>query len=231
MTRPRLILAFAVAFAVLILAPAFLHQPFPLNRLMDCGDALDLLTPLVMLPLYWLLFTDAGRRTRGRRATLTFLVFGALWILGQGMHLSANSIGNLMGHGESPTHNLVHFYDEVLSHYIWHVAIIGMSVILVVGRREPEGSAPPTSWGRESPSGFLYGFTYFCAVNEGGTVPLGLPAAIVIPAAILVTRRGGARRGNLTTFFFLGYVIALAFFVGWFARWGGFPEFSEKGII
>ena len=36
---------------------------------------------------------------------------------------------------------------------------------------------------------------------------------------------------NLVGFFFLAYAIALLLFAVWFARWGGFPEFSAVGLI
>ena len=67
--------------------------------------------------------------------------------------------------------------------------------------------------------------------GEGGTVPVGLPAAISIPLVLLVTRRLDLRSRNLTAFFFVGYVVAVLLFAGWFAYWRGFPEFSETGMI
>ena len=130
-TRQSLILLFALAFALLIAGLPLLGQPFPGYPLMDWADVLDIATPLVLMPLYWLLFTDAGRVYRTLYLALAFAVLAALWAEGQGMHLSANSIGNLFGGGTTEVHTLIHFYDEVLSHYLWHLGIIGLSILLL----------------------------------------------------------------------------------------------------
>jgi hypothetical protein len=225
------ILLFAACFAFLILAPPFLGIPLPAYPLMHWADALDLLTPLVLIPLYWMLFSGSGRAAPPRSLVLIFLVLGALWTLGHGMHLSANSISNLLGPGSSAVHQLVHFYDEVLSHYLWHIAIVGLSVLLLAGPAMAQPQAAPVPWGIILPSALLYGFTYFAAVNEGGTVPFGLPAAALIVLALLLRRRTSIRSDSLTAFFFFGYAIALILFAVWFGYWGGFPEFSATGLI
>ena len=47
MTRsPRLVLPFALLFALMIMAPAFLSQQFALYELIKVGDVLDIFTPL-----------------------------------------------------------------------------------------------------------------------------------------------------------------------------------------
>jgi hypothetical protein len=230
-TRQSLILLFALAFALLILGPVLLGQPFPGYPLMDWGDVLDIATPLVLLPLYWLLFTDAGRVYRTLPFALAFAVLAALWAEGQGMHLSANSIGNLFGGGTTEVHTLIHFYDEVLSHYLWHLGIISLSILLLAAPYGDPAFASAPRWGIIIPSAVLYGFTYFAAIDEGGTVPLGLPAAVLIVVWLLVRKRNEIRTQNLVAFFFLAYVIALLLFAVWFARWGGFPEFSAVGLI
>ena len=71
--KPSLILLFAAAFAIFILSPALLGIPFPGYRLMHWADILDLLTQLALIPLYWLLFTDSGRRAQSRRIVIAFL--------------------------------------------------------------------------------------------------------------------------------------------------------------
>ena len=146
------------------------------------------------------------------------------------MHLSANSISNLFGGGTTEAHTLIHFYDEVLSHYLWHLGIIGLSILLLAAPAAiPLYLAP--RWGIIIPAAVLYGFTYFARIDEGGTVPLGLPAAPLIVVWLLVRKRNDIRTQNLVAFFFLAYVIALLLFAVWFARWGGFPEFSEVGLV
>ena len=230
-TRSSLILAFALVFAAFILIPPFLSQPFPAYPLIHWADVFDLLTPLVLVPLYWLVFSDSGNMTRGLRLTAAFLVLAALWTLGQGMHLGANSINNLLGAGSGDVHGLVHFYDEVLSHYLWHAGIAGLSILLVFAASPHPPAATPVRWGLVATSAIVYGLTYFLAINEGGTVPLGLPAAILIPVAVLAFRRQDLRTHNLIAFFFASYILAVVLFVAWYAYWGGFPEFSEVGLL
>ena len=230
-TRSSLILLFALSFTFFIVAPPFLGQPFAPYPLMHWADVLDVLTPLVLIPLYWLLFTDSGRTLRGLRLIVAFLVLAALWTEGQGMHLSANSIGNLLGRVATGVHDLVHFYDEVLSHYLWHTAIAGLSILLALAPVDVLSKSLPMQWALVVPSAILYGFTYFAAINEGGTVPIGLPAAILIPLALLIAKRHQLRSHNLIAFFFLGYAIAVVLFAAWFAYWGDFRQFSEAGLL
>lgn len=230
-SKQPLILVFAISFTLLTLAPPLFDQPFYGYTLIHWGDVLDIFTPLVLLPLYWVLFTDAGRLHRVLTPVLIFTSLGALWAQGQGMHLAANSISNLLGAGGTELHALIHFYDEVLSHYLWHLGIIGLSILLVVvSTSDPVPGAVP-HWRIIIPSAVLYGFTYFAAINEGGTVPLGLPAAALIVVGLLIGKRNDIRTKNLIAFFFLAYLLSLLLFTAWFARWGGFPEFSEVGLL
>ena len=230
-TKQWLILLFALAFALLLLGPPLLGQPFPGYPLMDWADVLDIATPLVLMPLYWVLFTDAGRVYRTLALTLAFVVLAALWTEGQGMHLSANSIGNLFGGGTTQVHTLIHFYDEVLSHYLWHLGIISLSILLLAVSYSDPVSASAPRWGIIIPAAVMYGFTYFAAIVEGGTVPLGLPAAVLIVVWLLARKQNEIKTHNLVGFFFLANAIALLLFAVWFARWGGFPEFSAVGLI
>ena len=229
-TRSSVILAFALAFSAFIIMPALLGKPFPPYPLLHWADIFDLFTPLVIIPLYWLVFRDTTRAARGITSTIAFLVLASLWVEGHGMHLSANSISNLLGTGSTTIHDLVYFYDEALSHYLWHFAIIGLSVLLLSLIKSSPDSAT-VHWPLIGPSAVLYGFTFFLAVNEGGTVPLGLPAAALIALWIAFSRRHLARSHNLVAFFVVGYGVAVALFLGWYVYWGGFPEFSEVGLI
>lgn len=227
-SRSSLILTFAVAFSVFIIVPAFLSQPFPPYPLMHVADVFDLLTPFVLMVLYWRLFRD-GEHVPARRQTLAFVLLGTLWVAGQAMHLAANSINNLLGEGTSSLHDLVHFYDEVLSHYMWHLGIIGLSVLLLV--REGRGPAREIEGRWILPASVLYGLTFFLAVNEGGTVPLGLPASAAIVVGLSRYRREAVRSRPLAAFFLTAYALALLLLLGWGIYWGGFPEFTEVGLL
>ena len=121
-----LILVFAIAFAVFFVGPPLLGKPFGPYPLMETADVFDILTPLVLLPLYWLLYRMSQKEPINLSGIIVFFVLAAFWAEGQGMHLSANSIGHLLkGMENSDIYKLTYFYDEVLSHYLWHFGIIG----------------------------------------------------------------------------------------------------------
>jgi hypothetical protein len=230
-TKPSLIFIFALCFALFILVPPFLSQPFPANPSMHWADVLDLLTPLVLIPLYWLLFTDSGRTARSHLSTLVFLILASLWVEGQAMHLASNSIGNLLGEGSSAVHQLVHFYDEVLSHYLWHAGILALSLLLLIVAARTTMSQTRRGWGWVVPAGLLYGITCFLAFIEGATVPLGLPAVVFIVVGLIVLLRDRIRTHNLVGFFFTGYVVVLVLLAAWGIYWKGFPEPSALGLL
>ncbi len=229
--NPKLILLFAACFAFFLLAPPFLGYPFGAYPLISWADVLDIVTPLVLIPLYWLLFTAGDRSLRQRNLILAFLVFAAVWSLGHGIHLAANSINNLLGPGESEVHELVHFFDENLSHYLWHIAIVALSIVLMWPEVAIDEEDESVRWLVIAPAAVLSGFTYFAIVIEGGTVPFGLIAAILIPIGLLLKSRIHVRKDNLTAFFFSSYVVATLLFSIWLLYWRGFPEFTETGII
>jgi hypothetical protein len=230
-TKPSLIFWFAFAFAFFILVPPLLSQPFPAYPSIHWADVLDLMTPLVLIPLYWLLFTDSGRIARTRGAMVVFLILASIWVEGQAMHLAANSISNLLGAGSSVVHDLIHFYDEVLSHYLWHGAILALSVqLLFFAMRSAAPQARP-GWGWVIPAGLLYGLTCFLAFVEGATVPLGLPAVVLLIVGLVVLLRDRIRTDNLVAFFFIGYAITLILLAAWGIAWKGFPELTEVGWL
>ena len=112
----RLILVFSVTFTFFLIMPTFLKAKFEAFPLMEWADVFDLLTPLVLLPLHWLLFTECCQKTPSRRENLIFVCLSGLWAMGQGMHLAANSIGHLLTKGND-VYTLTYFYDEVLNMY------------------------------------------------------------------------------------------------------------------
>lgn len=230
----RLTLVFAAAFAFFLLVPPFLSRPFGPYPLMSSGDALDLLTPVVLMPLYWLLFLVKERDEAwpSLAEQLAFVVLAAVWVLGQGMHLAANSIGHLAaGLPGSDIAALTHLYDEVLGHWLWHFGIVALSALLLLRQWRNPFLDGRSHLVMTSVAGILYGITYFTAGIEGGTVALGFPFAAVVTAATLIWGRGKLRQQPLLAFFFVGYLLATGLFAAWGLYWGGFPQFSELGWV
>jgi hypothetical protein len=232
-------LVFALLSAVFFLLLIFFRTPFPLYPLMSYQDALDLLTPLVLIPLYWLLFRLASTDESTRGEEVAFMVLAALWVLGHGMHLAANSIDNLI-EGLARTqqvdvtgtgiYTLTYFLDEHLSHYTWHAGVLGLAALLIYREyRRPAGIA--TIWWATILGGLVYGFTYFCIVLEGQTVPLGLPFALAITLLGLVWGRHKLAQRPLLAFFLVACLVAVLLFAGWGLYWGGFPQFTEAGLL
>jgi len=226
-----LILVFAILFAVFFIGPPLLSQWFSPYPLMKIGDVFDILTPLVLLPLYWLLYRLNGEKTALSGITL-FVVLAALWVEGQAMHLAANSIGHLLEDMKgSDAYHLTAFYDEVLSHYMWHFGIVGLSALLLWRQWHSPFHEERTWLWPLILAGVIHGFTFFVIVIEAGTAPLGVSFAVMVTALGWILGRKKMRQQPLLIFFLVSCSVATAFFIGWAIYWSGLPEFSQVGII
>jgi hypothetical protein len=148
------------------------------------------------------------------------------------MHLTANSIGHLLeGMEGSDVFKLTGFYDETLTHYFWHFGVISLSGLLICRQwRNPIVEGKTVTWATIL-AGIIYGFTFFAMVIEGVTVPMGLPFAILAVIFALLWGRKSPGKQPVLFFFLVGYSIAILLFAVWGIWQGGFPEFSEVGLI
>ncbi|MFC1901276.1 hypothetical protein ACFLYN_06780, partial [Chloroflexota bacterium] len=217
---------------VFFMGPPLLGMQFGAYPLMKFGDVFDILTPLVLIPLYWMLFRINGNTTPSLRENLVFIIIAALWVEGQGMHLAANSIGHLAGAMEdTDIFRLTYFYDEVLSHYLWHFGIVGLSVLVIYRQWRNRFIEDMTASWLPIVSGIIHGFTLFVIVVEAQTAWLGIPYAVIMTIFGLIWGRKRFRNQPLLLFFFITGLVAVVLFIGWGIYWGGLPEFSEVGII
>ena len=225
-----LILVFAIAFAALLVGPPFLGKPFSPYPLMSVADVFDILTPLVLLPLYWLLYRMGQPKPVNMSWMVIFFILAAFWAQGQGMHLSANSIGHLLkGMETTDIYRLTHFYDEVLSHYLRDIGIVGLSALLIFRSwQNPFTEMRATLWPLIL-AGVIHGFTLFLVVVESGTAPLGMTFAIIAALFFLIWGRKRMSQQPVATFFLISYSVATLFFIGWGIYWQGLPQFSEVG--
>jgi len=227
-----LILIFALALAFFILAPAFLNQPFAPNPFLKTADVLDLFTPLVLIPLYYLLLYYGGSQPPSLRSTLVFLVFASLWVLGQGMHLSANTIGHWLSEvAGDQVYDVTYFYDEVLSHYLWHLGAAALSAQLIYNSWKHPFEEQSARLISGTVAGIIYGLTIFIIGIEGGTVAMLFPFSALAAIAALILGWGKFKHMPVLTFFLIGYALAALIFIGWGLYWGGFPQFSHLGWI
>ena len=228
----RITLIFAILFTVLIVSPALLSSQFGPYSLIKTGDVLDIFTPLILLPLYWFMLQLTPEQLPGRNEMVAFMVLAAVWASGQGMHLSANSIGHLLQDSMGAEINdLTYFYDETLSHILWHLGIIGLSALLVYRQWKNPFSGQTAKMAPLIIGGLLYGFTYFLSIVEGGTGLLGVPFALLITLFILIWARDRLNKMPVAAFFFSAYLLATILFAIWAIYWGGLPEFSEVGLL
>ncbi len=228
----KLTLVFAILFAVFIVLPGLISNQFGPYELLKNGDILDLFTPLVLIPLYWLLFQISPDKKPSQGEVIAFLILAAMWIEGQGMHLAANAIGHLtkdiVG---SDIETLTHFLDEVLSHYLWHLGLVGLSVLLIYRQWKNPFVESNGGMGMVIAAGIIHGFNYFLTIVEAATTPLGVPFAVLVVLATAIWGRKNLRQQPVLAFFFVAYLVATLFFLGWGLYWGYLPEFSQVGII
>lgn len=229
-----LLLVYSLAFALFLIAPALLGFGRGIHPDTTVADVFDLFTPLVLIPLSWALFSRASPERPSATATTLFLVTAALWVLGHGIHLAANSIANLVDGAAAATppsfRDLAHFYDETLSHELWHAGILGLAA-LIVWR-----AWAPASTRTASPlvvvlSAVIYGFTLFLIVVEGGTVPLSLPASALLAAAGLWRWRAAHSLHPVIAMFVAAHALTLVLLVIWGLWHTGFPQFTELGWL
>ncbi|MGW8250150.1 MAG: hypothetical protein ACWGO1_05875 [Anaerolineales bacterium] len=234
-----LVLVFAVVSVVFFLLLVFLRVPFPPYPLMSWQDAIDILTPLVLLPLYWLMFKFASRLPSSLWQEVAFMLLVALLASGHGMHLAANSIDNLIGSlaergvidvHETGIYTLTYFYDELLSHFLRDIGLLLLPLLLIYREwQDPAGER--TTWWSVILAGILYGFTIFLVTLEGNTVILGLTFAALVVLFTLFWGRGKLSSHPLLAFFFVTSLVALLLFTGWGLYWKGFPPPSGVGLI
>ncbi len=197
---------------------------------MTWGDIADIATPVVLLPLYWLLRRAAPRPPSGGAAGgVAFMALAGLWASGHGMHLAANSITRLLA-PDSDVIRLATFYDETLSHVLWHAGIVGLASVLV-WLHWPGDCSPGTGSAPVAAAGGLHGFTLFLILVEAGTAVLMVPAAAATIAVVLGVGRRRLRQRPLVLFFVVAYAVALIFTAGWWLWWRSLPQFSAVGII
>jgi hypothetical protein len=218
---PGALLTYSAALAVFLLVPPNLHPTAGPPIWFTFQEAVDLLTPVVVIPLAWFVLDCCGV-IRGR-TLVAFLIIAAVWIEAQGIHLAANAIGDAFARGAArdafyatDAGDLDHWLDEVLSHWMWHLAWVGISILmLAVATRQrvwPTGSGGATS----GIAGILHGATFFFVTTEGATTALGIPVSIVVIAwSAGLTRIGSAH--PVVRFMLVSSVATLLGYLGWAA--------------
>jgi len=248
---PAALLAYAVAVAVFLLVPPYLKAWIGPPVAFTLQELADLLTPVFVLPLAWRVF-EAGAGLRGR-PMVAFLVIGAVWIEGQGIHLAANAIGDAFSHdgaealyGTVPG-DLDHWLDETLGHWLWHAAWVALTVLMlaatagtaaatrgsaVTAGRPIAGASVAAQRPMAIAAGAIHGVTFFLVTVEGVTTALGIPASLLFLAWSAVRVRREPGRDPVATFVLVSSIVTLIGYLGWSALHGWtLPEFSKVGLF
>lgn len=156
----------------------------------------------MLLPVAWALTASSPPRS-------SWALFGAgtlLYVEGHGIHLSANSIGNV-----EPS-DLVHLWDEVVGHHVLHagVALVVAALVVAVGR----DATPRLAVG--VPLGLGVGVTHATNAIAGETALFGMAVAAGFVAW------GWQLRRSAGVLLVCAYGTALAILVGYGVWRGGY---------
>jgi hypothetical protein len=173
------------------------------------ADWIDLATPyVVLLPVAAALHGLAADRI----AWAFYLVGATTYVEGHGIHLSANSIGNV---SPSP---LAHMWDERVGHHLWSAGAV--LVVLAIARAAHDKPAPhPAAYLLAA----LVGVTFFTNAVEGSMAAFGLVASAFL------TLVGWTHRKGFDRMILAAYGLAFLLLVGFGVWQGGYPEFTELG--
>ncbi len=174
-------------------------------------DWIDLITPYVVVG------AAAGTLRAAvatRAAWVAFWFAAVLYTQGHGIHLAANSIGNVVA-GQ----DVVHLWDETVGHYLWYsgFALLVAALAVTVDETRARGGVAAHLLA------VAFGYTHFTNAVEGQTAYLGIGTAVLFAIWGLLTRDGMGR------YLVTSYGISLLLFAGYGYWQGGFPEFSELG--
>jgi len=235
----RALLVFAVAAALFLLLPSQLMGDVGTVHGFTWQEAFDLLTPIaVILPL-WLAFDRVQPFTP--RSSLLVLGIASVWIAAQGLHLGTNAIGDLFDPGApreafyaTPPGALDLWFDEVLSHWLWHIAWVALLLTLVgFAYRVPPA---PIATDRQADlvagaGGLIHGVTWVAVTIEGSTTFLGIPAAAVLLVLAFGLRGRSPAVRPVGVFLLLSGAVALALYAIYVAIYGWPPPELTQTIL
>jgi hypothetical protein len=220
----RRLLAYALGGVVFLLVPPLLHGQIGPTRGFTLQEAADLLTPLVVIPLAWWAL-DATGQMRGR-VLLAFLAIAAVWIEAHGIHLGANAIGDAFSTGPerdafyaTAAGELDHWLDEVLSHWLWHLAWVALDVLMLVVATRRHEAAAAIETRVATLAGAIHGAVFFFVTTEGATFALGIPASFILVLWTGRERLGGSRH-PIVVFLFASALATLFAYIIWAVRYG-----------
>ncbi|WP_433338697.1 hypothetical protein [Spirillospora sp. CA-294931] len=176
------------------------------------ADWVDVATP------YAVLLTAAGALRAGGaggRVWALFLVGAITYVEGHGVHLAANSVGNV------DPGAVAHFWDEYVGHYLWYGGLVVVFAALMAGLGDRAAAWRPVPVA----AAVLSGVTFTTNALEGRFAVPGLVVCAVFTWWGLSAR---GRLGGLAAAVAAPALVMLVIYGVWH---GGFPEPSAIGWV
>jgi hypothetical protein len=172
-------------------------------------DWIDLITPYVVIGAAAGTLRAAGAT---RAAWVVFWFAAVLYTQGHGIHLAANSIGNVV-RGQ----DVVHLWDETVGHYLWYTGFAILVAVLAVtlADRRPRGGLAAHLLAA------AVGFTHFTNSVGGQAAYLGIGTAVAFASW------GLQARDRMGRYLLTSYGLSLLLFAAYGFWQGGFPDYSD----
>ena len=222
---PRLLLAYSSALAVFLLIPPTLRASVGPPTAFTGQELVDVFTPVIVLPLAWLVFDAAGGAQRW--TTVAFVAVAGLWAGAQGIHLAANAIGDAFPAGPArdafyatEAGALDHFLDEDLGHWAWHLAWALLAILLLVRAVTSDARTIVGGAWLVVVAGVVHGATFAIVSTEGGTAALGITMSVGLLAAA-TSQLGGRATHPVIRFLAASSATTLVLYGAWAALHGG----------
>lgn len=220
-------------FVVLIFILLFIWDGWDIEvfQYISFGSLLEFLLLVFSVPFYlafaWKLFEVFKSKRSQTVAFYYALTMSVLLIGGTGIHFAANQIRAGI---DTP---MIEFYDEVLSHYMIWIGILGLNVFF--GLFQDEIPLKKRMGNSELAvltfSGLLQGGVVTLLILESRFGLVGFISGILFLTALLIDMRGKSYRKHPVFVFYI--VVLTAIILGlttWFIGYGGFPEPSTTGF-
>lgn len=227
----RTLYVFTVAFFVCIIA--FFYTRDVKTGIIRLQDILTMLNPLLLIPLFYVIFLVDVDQLPNARMHIVFLLVATVYIHGDGYHLAANAIHRyeegLVG---EDLQDVVYLYDEELGHYYPYSGLVGLHLLWLY--RQSQLPFDETFSGCSTTGlilfGLIHGFVLFITFIEG---KFAIPAIIffALVAAYGVFQRKRLRSDPIFLFTLAYGVTGLILMVVWAIWQGGFPELTEAGVV
>lgn len=242
----RGICVFVVGYALVDLLPVLLPDAPVLVRL-GVADLADVVLVFVLVALYVQLGLQADLWRSWSLRGLNALAL-VMMVQGHSIHLAANAIGRDLGlegggladgggHAVAPF-GLVDFLDEHWGHVELHLAFLIVAALFIARARPVQRQESSRQSSRTEKMGLLvaalvYGVLLAGDAVEGQTVPLMLPAAIVLCVWGLWPYVSGRSRSTEAVpasvyrlFFAVSLAVTAASLVAYGLVMRGYPQFS-----